>query len=1063
MNFAITDMAKRLKNLGLGAKFAVLGCMGVVMVAAPLSMYVGSSEQGITTATVELAGIAPVRQLMRTIKLTQEHRGLSSVVLGGNGDAEPKRGAKQVETEQAMAELDRAIGASGDVRIVSEWDAVKQGWKALTAAIAGQATDGKRSLSAHTELVGGYIRLLDLTADHYGLSLDPEADSYHLVMATVFHLPKLSEQIALMRGRGALLLSQKKISAEDQAVMVNLLGYAGFHYRDLVNEIDKVLLLNPSLKDTALGEMSKKIAVLNADATRIVRDHVIGSQVPDFPAEEYFRVFSEIIDAQFKLNAVGLDSLEQTLRARMADQRRAQLGVLGVIGAVAFLILLLGIFVSRSITRPLNVAVVMAKRVAAGDLSVEVEVGGDNETGQLLTALAAMQSKLIERAERDKALLAESTRAKIALDVAATNVMVADADCKIVYTNQSIQKMLGDAEADIRKDLPRFSAASVIGTNIDSFHKNPAHQRGMLSGLAATHKTNLEIGGRKFYLVVNPVISDKGERLGTVVEWQDQTQAIASRDKELALAAENLRIKNALDKCSTNVMIANADCEIAYMNDSVSAMMLKNESDLRKTLPAFDARKLVGANIDVFHKNPAHQRNMLAGLKSTYKTEIKVGDLTFSLIANPIINEKGERVGTVVEWNDRTAEVAVEGEVGGIVTAAVNGDFTKRMDLNGKSGFFKALGEGVNQLMETSSVGLNEVVRVLGALAKGDLTEKITNDYNGTFGQLKDDSNQTVAQLTEIVSQIKEATDSITTAAKEIAQGNTDLSQRTEEQASSLEETASSMEELTSTVKQNAENAKQANQLAASASEVAVKGGQVVGQVVDTMSSINESSKKIVDIISVIDGIAFQTNILALNAAVEAARAGEQGRGFAVVATEVRNLAQRSAAAAKEIKTLIGDSVEKVGSGTKLVDQAGKTMEEIVTSVKRVTDIMAEITAASQEQSAGIEQVNQAITQMDEVTQQNAALVEEAAAAAESMQEQAESLTRSVATFRLEQGATAQRTPVAVATAERRTPNRPGNVQRISSARGAAKPAAAKPSAAPARAKNGTDDQWNEF
>ncbi len=654
-------------------------------------------------------------------------------------------------------------------------------------------------------------------------------------------------------------------------------------------------------------------------------------------------------------------------------------------------------------------------------------------------------------------------RAMGALDVAATNVMVADADYNVVYANESLKTMLVEVEGDVRKQLPQFSAAKVVGTNIDIFHKNPAHQRGMLASLKSTHKTNLEIGGRKFFLIVNPILGEKGERLGTVVEWQDQTAMLAAREREEKMAAENLRIKNALDKCSTNVMIANSDCEIAYMNDSVAEMMVRNESDLRKVLPQFDSRKLVGANIDVFHKNPSHQRNMLANLKSTYKTEIVVGGLTFGLVANPIVDAQGTRVGTVVEWKDRTAEVAVEKDVAGLVKAAVDGDFTKRFDMNGKEGFFKALGEGINQLMETSSVGLNEVVRVLGALAKGDLTEKITNEYKGTFGQLKDDSNQTVAQLTAIVTQIKEATESITTASKEIAQGNTDLSQRTEEQASSLEETASSMEELTSTVKQNAENAKQANQLAASASEVAVKGGTVVGQVVNTMGSINEASKKIVDIISVIDGIAFQTNILALNAAVEAARAGEQGRGFAVVASEVRNLAQRSAAAAKEIKTLISDSVEKVDSGTKLVDQAGKTMEEIVGSIKRVTDIMSEITAASQEQSAGIEQVNTAITQMDEVTQQNAALVEQAAAAAESMQEQAESLSQAVATFRLEQGATASR---AAAPAERRTPARASNVERLPAR--AAKPADKPKQVVAANAPKGKKvagggDEWNEF
>jgi methyl-accepting chemotaxis protein len=290
---------------------------------------------------------------------------------------------------------------------------------------------------------------------------------------------------------------------------------------------------------------------------------------------------------------------------------------------------------------------------------------------------------------------------------------------------------------------------------------------------------------------------------------------------------------------------------------------------------------------------------------------------------------------------------------------------------------------------------------VVGRIADGDLSMAVEADA-AHEGSLLHSIKLMQLQLTSIVGKIKDSSDVIADASGQIASGNQDLSSRTEQQASSLEQTAASMEELTSTVKQNADNARQANQLAVSASEVAVKGGSVVSQVVTTMGSINASSKKIVDIIGVIDGIAFQTNILALNAAVEAARAGEQGRGFAVVASEVRSLAQRSAAAAKEIKTLIGDSVEKVAEGSKQVEEAGRTMDEIVGSVRRVTDIMGEITAASQEQTSGIEQINQAITQMDQVTQQNAALVEEASAAAQSLQEQAGSLVQAVSTFKLD-------------------------------------------------------------
>ena len=368
------------------------------------------------------------------------------------------------------------------------------------------------------------------------------------------------------------------------------------------------------------------------------------------------------------------------------------------------------------------------------------------------------------------------------------------------------------------------------------------------------------------------------------------------------------------------------------------------------------------------------------------------------------------------------------------------------------------------------TVPLNLAVQVAQKVAAGDLTSNIevmSKDETGALTLALKDMNDS---LKKIVGEVRSGTEAIGSGTKQIASGNADLSQRTEEQASSLEETASSMEELTSTVKQNAENAKQANQLAMGASTVAVKGGQVVSEVVTTMSSINESSKKIVDIIGVIDGIAFQTNILALNAAVEAARAGEQGRGFAVVASEVRNLAQRSAAAAKEIKALIGDSVDKVGAGTKLVDEAGKTMEEIVNSVKRVTDIMSEITAASQEQSAGIEQVNQAITQMDEVTQQNAALVEEAAAAAESLEEQAQNLQAAVAIFNIGGHTVAAHSQPSVRKTERpalSTPQRGASRPLAHAApRLAAKPAkASQPAAQTAKAApaGSSEEQWEEF
>ena len=348
----------------------------------------------------------------------------------------------------------------------------------------------------------------------------------------------------------------------------------------------------------------------------------------------------------------------------------------------------------------------------------------------------------------------------------------------------------------------------------------------------------------------------------------------------------------------------------------------------------------------------------------------------------------------------KQALLSINNEIEVLAKAGANGDFSKRANTDRFEFMFHDMLSDLNILISTCDTGFNDILRVSNSLAQGDLTNNIVKNYPGTFGKVTQGINSTVENLQAMVEEIKDSTEQINIAAQEIAAGNNDLSNRTEKQAASLEETAASMTQLTSTVQHNADNAMEANQLARNAAKIASQGGVVVGNVVMTMESINESSRKVVEIISVIDNIAFQTNILALNAAVEAARAGEQGRGFAVVATEVRNLAQRAAAAAGEIQMLISDSVDKIEDGSQLVTQAGKTMQEIVEAVKGVTTIMGEITSASVEQSAGIAQVNNAIAQMDDVTQQNAALVEQAAAGAESLEEQARKLSVTVANFK---------------------------------------------------------------
>jgi methyl-accepting chemotaxis protein len=537
-----------------------------------------------------------------------------------------------------------------------------------------------------------------------------------------------------------------------------------------------------------------------------------------------------------------------------------------------------------------------------------------------------------------------------------------------------------------------------------------------------------------------------------------QTELRERIEAERKVATENQRIRIALDNVSTGVMIADASRTIIYTNKSVQAILKGAEADIRQQLPDFNADRLVGSNIDAFHKHPAHQAKLLAELAGRHVAHLEIGCRHMMVTANPVFGMDGERLGSVAEWQDRTAEVQVEREVQELVQAASLGDFSVRIDPEGKTGFFAGLATSMNVLLDTTNSALETASEVLGRVAKGDLTRQIEADYHGTLGQLKDDTNTTVERLREVVGRIKEASEAINTAAQEIAAGNQDLSSRTEEQASSLEETASSMEELNATVRQNADNARKANELATSSNEIATRGGQMVKQVVNTMSGIQASSKKIADIVGVIDSIAFQTNILALNAAVEAARAGEQGRGFAVVATEVRNLAQRSATAAKEIKALIAESVDKVEGGAQLVNEAGSTMDEVVSSFQQVARLVVDISNASREQSSGIEQVTQAVSQMDEVTQQNAALVEEAAAAAESLEEQASGLVQAVSMFKLNEGTTLPGPALRDVTPKQLGQKVGGG--RTGKAKTAAPPATAK---LPPPHLADDDEEWEEF
>ncbi len=538
-------------------------------------------------------------------------------------------------------------------------------------------------------------------------------------------------------------------------------------------------------------------------------------------------------------------------------------------------------------------------------------------------------------------------------------------------------------------------------------------------------------------------LANMQSRLSARVEADGRATA---EERERTVAAE--RIRQALDASSVNVVVCDEKGEIIYLNPAAQQLMSGARDDFRAVQPTFDAGDLVENKIDIFFAQGERERERILNLHRSARSEFVVGTRTLQTIVSPIVDGEGKRIGAVIEWLDRTQEVAAEKEIGDLVAAVSDGKLDQRIDLAGKSGFFEVLAAGLNGLVGSVSDAVAETRGLVAGANDGDLTRSMQLEgKSGLYASIGSGVNALVSNMAGVVAQVKSMAAQVHAGAEEISRGNTNLSQRTEEQASSLEETASSMEEMTSTVKQTADNAGQANQLAMAARQQAEKGGAVVSSAVGAMREINVASKKIADIIGVIDEIAFQTNLLALNAAVEAARAGEQGRGFAVVATEVRNLAGRSATAAKEIKALIQDSVSKVNEGSRLVDESGRTLDEIVGAVKKVTDIVAEIAAASREQSAGIEQVNKAVVQMDAGTQQNAALVEQAAAASQAIVEQAMLLNSLVSHYRVKDVAIAERRVLSAA-------RKPA----IESAAGPATPKSAK-----ARAAAVGNGDWSEF
>ena len=934
------------RKLLLWQKLAILGVLALIAALLPLTQVVRQLNSSIGVAVAEDIGLDAVEEADTVLNALQSHRALSQRQLTGDVSAAGPRAAAAQAVDTALAKVKPLLSDPMFKKAPADFQALGVAFAELKAAVDGQTVTAAEAFAAHSKLIEQYLFAVEAVADESGLSLDPVSESYYMMTAAVDYLPRLAEYGAQARAKGLTVLQQvgagKEFSGSDRATLQSMVYSIEYYKKRALAQVEKVNITDPASGKALAGPAQKVDAAATAFLKMLQGDLVATSGKPSVGAEAFGQSAAALAEASDGLHEAVVSSLQGMLHDRIkADTTERNVTT----GGLAVLLLFaagLAYAIARSITVPLQRAVQAANAVAQGDLGSDVADRGRDEQAMLLSAIGQMQVNLKERNEVDARVLAENLRIRQALDRCSTSVLVADASGKTIYANASAQAMFQRLEGELRASLPGFDASRLMGSELSGLHPQSLEQASRLAGLKGEHAERVVIGALTFDTSANPIVNDEGVRLGTVMEWQDVTAELAAQIREREVAAENARIRQALDGSSTNVMIADPEGKIIYANQSVVGMLSKHESVMRQHVPSLDVRRLVGSNFDQYHKSPGHQRNLLAGLRSEHRSEIRLGHLAFALSANPIVDAQGVRLGSVVEWRDRTAEVAAEQEIGAIVDSAVKGDFSQRIGLEGKEAFFRMIGDKFNGLLDTVTGTIREV--------------------SAAAAQLSSASNQ-------------------------VSQTSQSLSHSASQQAASVEQTTASLQEMAASVKQNADNAMVTDRMATQAAQQAMEGGQAVGMTADAMKSIATK-------IGIIDDIAYQTNLLALNAAIEAARAGEHGKGFAVVAAEVRKLAERSQVAAQEIGSLASTSVS-------LAEKAGSLLAEMVPSIQKTSELVQEIAAASGEQSQGVAQITAAMGHVSGTTQQTASASEQLSATAEELSAQAEQLQELMAYFQI--------------------------------------------------------------
>jgi methyl-accepting chemotaxis protein len=975
-------VAAPLGKLPLAGKSILVGTAMMVPLVWLMANAGLRQQADLNFTRAELDGQHVVHEMLDLSLALSEARGQAVLAQATRKPAPaPEALRKQIATVQAQ------VSAHPQWGLERSWAEARELLQPLAeSAAAGSSAEAQAHRFAQAQQ--RLRALVALTAEQSGVIFDPQPVTYLQMELFSQHLPEQMELLAQLRdgtvqaaasGQGSLDAAQR---ARVEALMQTLREQTQLA-KLRFDGIARFSGPQPTTWGSAQAMLEGHLRSLQELVARP------GGIDPSALHAESTKVLASLDALHSDIGKGFEDGLQS--RTQQIERERLLMAAL-LLGGLALAVYLF-MAVLASVARSAAALQDGAHRMATGDIAAPIESYGRDEFARIATSFDESRRTLVRLIDEMRSMSAEHERGDIDVVIDAGHY-----DGEFRRLAEGVNEMVG---AHIAVKKMALGVVAEFG-------------RGNYDAPLAP------LPGKKAF------INDTVEQVRTILR------------SNAATADENLRIRMALDDVPSAVLIADNAGVIRYANKSVIALLTRIADDLRTVVPNFDVKSIIGANFDIFHKNPAHQRRIVEGLTGPHRANWKFGGRAIQLTASPIFNEAGGRAGAVLEWVDRTDEVHAEEEVTSIVQAAAQGDFSRRIALSAQApAFMRTLGNGVNDLLGTTERNLGQVSQTLSRVAAGDLTQRMDGEHAGIFGQLQGDLNRMVDQLVDTISQVTSAAQALTSAANQVSSTSQSLSQGASEQAASVEQTSASLQEMAASVRQNAENANVTDGMATKAAREAADGGEAVGQTVDAMKAIATR-------ISIIDDIAYQTNLLALNAAIEAARAGDHGKGFAVVAAEVRKLAERSQVAAQEIGQLAGSSVQ-------MAERAGKLLGEMVPSIHKTSELVQEIAAASGEQSDSVTQISAAMEHVNGSTQQNASAAEQLSATAEELSAQATQLQELMAFFRLEQGGSiAGHSPAAPATGSAMAPGRFGSAAglRPSAANGAAAISWSRPKAA---------------